>query len=122
MVKVKCKSVELAATGKYRYVFNIKNFDQNKSKFNGIVTISLISQEEHSIRNDEFELKDFASGTNKDVTIEANTGLVEVHGQSGISKYGFSIKSNSEKQAFEGFNNIEEYKLNEDYRIKPEYK
>lgn len=121
-IKVKCKSVELAPSGKYRYTFTIKNFDPIKSKFNGVVTISIISQEEKSIRYDDFEFIDLYNGSNKDVIIEANTGLVEVHNTAGIYKYGYSITNNDYPNLKEGFNDIEEYKLDENYKIKEEYK
>lgn len=121
-IKIKCKTVELAPSGKYRYTFNIKNFDPIKSRFNGIVTISIISMEGKPIRYEDFNLIDFENGKSEDVCIEAMTGLFEVHGEAGISKYGFSVKRNIPDYKNEGFGNIEEYKLDDKYELKKEFK
>lgn len=121
-ISIKCKSVELAPTGKYRYTFTIKNFTSKLSAFTGNVTISIISKEGRSIRYDDFDLIDFKNGSSKDVFIEASTGLTEVHNEAGIAKYGYVIKNNYEPEGLEGFHDIEEYKLNENYELKSEYK
>jgi hypothetical protein len=50
------------------------------------------------------------------------TGVVSVHGDAGIEKYGYSIKSVPETYTKEGFNIIEQYKLDDNNNLLDQYK
>ena len=50
------------------------------------------------------------------------TGIVDVHGDAGIEKYGYSIKTIPETYNREGFNVIQQYMLDDNYDLLKEYK
>lgn len=104
-IKVNNTSAKLSPNGKYKYVFHVSNSDPFQSIFKGSITLSIISQQGRSIRHQEFEISNLPNGNSIDLDIEANTGLVDVHGEAGISEYGFQIKDESGKIK-EGFQKI----------------
>jgi hypothetical protein len=112
----------LAPNGKYRYSFLVKNFDPISTVFNGTIDISIISKEGKPVRYDTFDLINFESGEKKILSIEAMTGIVDVHGDAGIEKYGYSIKTIPETYNREGFNVIQQYMLDDNYDLLKEYK
>jgi hypothetical protein len=121
-ISIKCKTYELAPNGKYKYSFLVKNYDPIKSVFNGTIDISIISKEGRPIRYDTFDLINFKNGESKIFSLEAMTGVVSVHGDAGIEKYGYSIKSVPETYTKEGFNIIEQYKLDDNNNLLDQYK
>lgn len=121
LISIKCKSYELAPNGKYRYSFLVKNIDPLNCVFDGTIDISIISKDGRPVRYDTFDLRDFKAGENKIFSLEAMTGGVEVHGNYGIEKYGYSVKSIPETYTNEGFNLIEQYKLDDNYNLLKEY-
>ena len=93
MIAIESVSVKLSPSGQYKYVFNVRNFS-SQSNFKGRILISLITKQEASHTQREFEL-DIAKQTNTTLEIEAHTGTPKVHGEAGNYKFGYIITADN---------------------------
>lgn len=81
--------------GKYRYFFDIRNNDTKD--FNGSVTIQLVTAEGRKISKETFNTnKAISPGLGTSQYIDANTGPVSTHGESGYAKFTYEVKVGSD--------------------------
>lgn len=79
--------------GKYRYFFDIRN--QDDQAFSGSVKIELLGKDGRTVYNDTFTTNQpIQPGVGTSQFVEANTGLVSVHGEYGVASFRYTATSN----------------------------
>ncbi len=96
------KSFDIAVTNqtikkvdnKYRYFFDIRNSDTKD--FDGEVSIILLNAQNTKLGQETFNVtKSIESKVGNSVYIDINTGPVSAHGEYGVVKFTYEVKSNN---------------------------